>query len=237
MNNQIKKRCTMNCGLAKGDTRTRAQMMKDCDDCDVLTERDHEFIAIERLSNAMVLKLDKKRAEGRGGWQTASAETLSQMLIEHVAKGDPVDVANFCMMLFMNGQSIVTKSTERSAIPAIFSEVNDAISMFHALKVAPDAGKTKVEALVQRTEKWDYKRTLAPDHNAMRVNYSGLLGVAVRALMRSDPCHAEMLRQMQVHLEELGQRFYEGDISVVDEFLQLYCIESDARKALKGGAA
>lgn len=152
MNNQIKKRCTMNCGLAKGDTRTRAQMMEDCDDCDVLTERDHEFIAIERLSNAMVLKLDKKRAEGWGGWQTASAETLSQMLINHVAKGDPVDVANLCMMLFMNGQSIVT---ERSAIPAAFSEFKEAIATWK--DATPEAGASNIEAMIQRIAELEAK--------------------------------------------------------------------------------
>jgi len=152
MNNQIKKRCTMNCGLAKGDTRTRAQMMEDCDYCDVLTERDHEFIAIERLSNAMILKLDKKRAEGRGGWQTASAETLSQMLINHVAKGDPVDVANFCMMLFMNGQSIVT---ERSAIPSIFAGVQEAIATWK--DATPDAGVANIEAMIQRITELETK--------------------------------------------------------------------------------
>ncbi len=31
--------------------------------------------------------------------------------------------------------------------------------------------------------------------------------------------------EMLNHLEELGQRFYAGDIKVVDEFLQLYALD------------
>ena len=46
-----------------------------------------------------------------------------------------------------------------------------------------------------------------------------------------------MLRQLQDHLQELGERWYDGDMAVVDELLQLYGIESKAREALaeKGG--
>lgn len=58
---------------------------------------------VERLAIAMKLKLAAKRTEGRGGWDDPSAcpvEDLAQMLIDHLPKGDPVDVANFAMMLF-----------------------------------------------------------------------------------------------------------------------------------------
>lgn len=74
---------------------------------------------------------------------------------------------------------------------------------------------------------------LSADHTGMRVDYSGLLGQCRRALARSEPGEAEMLRQLQEHLKELGRRYYAGDLPVVDEFLQLYCIEHDARVALK----
>ncbi|MFZ6727391.1 hypothetical protein ACO0K2_18010 [Undibacterium sp. MH2W] len=75
---------------------------------------------------------------------------------------------------------------------------------------------------------------LAPDHKGMRVDYSGLLGQSVNVLKRSDPANAEMLRQLSEHMTELGKRFYSGDISVVDEFLQLYCVETKLREKLKG---
>ncbi|MBL8510192.1 MAG: hypothetical protein JNM52_00980 [Betaproteobacteria bacterium] len=73
---------------------------------------------------------------------------------------------------------------------------------------------------------------LAKDHGGMRVDYIGLLGQCRMALFH-EKALAEMLRQLEGHLEELGKRWYAGDITVVDQFLQLYCIEHDARVSLK----
>lgn len=73
---------------------------------------------------------------------------------------------------------------------------------------------------------------LAPDHQGMRVSYQGLLFAVAHELSPTSPGHAEMVRQLQDHLEELGRRYYAGDLAVVDEFLQLYCIEKPARDAL-----
>ncbi|MDH1341893.1 hypothetical protein [Ectopseudomonas oleovorans] len=76
---------------------------------------------------------------------------------------------------------------------------------------------------------------LAADHKGMRVDYSGLIKQSVGALRRGvkEPGLAEMLRQLQEHMTELGQRWYSGDTSVVDELLQLYAVEDGARDALK----
>ncbi len=59
----------------------------------------------------MKAKLVASRHKGRGGWQDkddCSQEHLSKLLREHVEKGDPVDVANFCMMLHYRGECILT---------------------------------------------------------------------------------------------------------------------------------
>lgn len=78
---------------------------------------------------------------------------------------------------------------------------------------------------------------LAKKHEGMRVDYSGLLGQCQRALgNRGESANAEMLRQLKDHLQELGRRWYAGDTAVVDEILQLYCIEKDARAALAASA-
>lgn len=66
--------------------------------------------AVDRFATAMKAKLAKKRADGRGGWQTASEAHLSALLHEHVAKGDPVDVANLAMMLHQIGQRVAALS-------------------------------------------------------------------------------------------------------------------------------
>lgn len=89
-----------------------------------------------------------------------------------------------------------------------------------------------VEPLLAKPHPFDL---LAADHKGMRVDYSGLLKQAVSALRRGvkEPGLAEMLRQLQEHMTELGQRWYHGDTAVVDELLQLYAVEDGARDALK----
>lgn len=79
---------------------------------------------------------------------------------------------------------------------------------------------------------------LGPEHKGMRVDYSGLFKQARGALARGikEPALAEMLRQFQGHMQELGQRWYAGDTAVIDELLQLYCIEQGARAQAKEGA-
>lgn len=68
-------------------------------------------IAVDRFAIAMKTKLSKKRDEGRGGWEDkddCSHIFLSQLLREHVEKGDPVDVGNFAMMLHQRGERITS---------------------------------------------------------------------------------------------------------------------------------
>lgn len=71
--------------------------------------------AVDRFAAAMKAKLAKSREKGRGGWEDkaqCSAEYLSELLRGHVEKGDPVDVANFCMMLQQRGEGIQATDSE-----------------------------------------------------------------------------------------------------------------------------
>lgn len=66
--------------------------------------------AVDRFAEALKAKLADARAKGRGGWQedeSGMQQRLSDMLREHVAKGDPRDVANFCMFLHQRGEAIL----------------------------------------------------------------------------------------------------------------------------------
>lgn len=66
-------------------------------------------LAVDRFAAAMKAKMAQKRAEGRGGWDdknTCSAARLQVMLVEHLAKGDPVDIGNFAMMLWNRGEPV-----------------------------------------------------------------------------------------------------------------------------------
>ena len=66
-------------------------------------------LAVDRFAAAMKAKMAQKRAEGRGGWDdkaVCSAARLQIMLVEHLAKGDPVYVGNFAMMLWNRGEAV-----------------------------------------------------------------------------------------------------------------------------------
>lgn len=98
---------------------------------------------------------------------------------------------------------------------------------FHAARDASHAGAAQDDI------------RLSADHKGMRVDYSGLLKQAQNALAYGikEPALSEMLRQFREHLGELGQRWYAGDVTVVDEILQLYCVSSAARAAIKAQMA
>lgn len=67
-------------------------------------------IAVDRFAAAMKEKLAAARAKGRGGWENdepGMQQRLSDMLRAHVEKGDPRDVANFCMFLHQRGEAIL----------------------------------------------------------------------------------------------------------------------------------
>ena len=64
-------------------------------------------LGVLRFAQAMNIKLAKKRRQGKRGWNTTrysgwgcSVRELEKMLRDHLAKGDVVDVANFCMMIW-----------------------------------------------------------------------------------------------------------------------------------------
>lgn len=76
-------------------------------------------IAVDRFAELMKQKLAVSRGKGRGGWddpELCHVSDLAQMLIEHIPKGDPVDIANFAMMLcFREGGYEALKQVSASA--------------------------------------------------------------------------------------------------------------------------
>lgn len=72
-------------------------------------------VAVDAFAAAMKSKLARKRNEGRDGWQDktqCSQDRLSDLLRQHAGKGDPVDVANFCMMLYQRGELIAQQDAD-----------------------------------------------------------------------------------------------------------------------------
>lgn len=79
--------------------------------------------AVDAFARAMKSKLADARANGRGGWHDRDAcpqERLSDMLRAHVEKGDPRDVANFCMFLHQRGECILPCEVDRRAAEPIY---------------------------------------------------------------------------------------------------------------------
>lgn len=76
-------------------------------------------IAVDKFAAAMKAKMAKQRAKGYDGWDDEAAcpvDRLQSMLVEHVAKGDPVDVGNFAMMLF-NRDARTTMPQQAASVP------------------------------------------------------------------------------------------------------------------------
>lgn len=61
---------------------------------------------------------------------------------------------------------------------------------------------------------------LAKKHDGMKISASGIL-LRIRGQLKFG---AESMDQ---HLKQMANRYYAGDLSAVDEFLQLYCLDDD----------
>ena len=109
---------------------------------------------VKKLKEAMKEKLRASRLKGRCGWQDkndCSQEHLSRLLREHVEKGDPVDVANFCMMLHYRGERIMGPG------PNLADATKTPLPERQAGGV-----EARVKALEDRYEDW--KRVSEPPH-------------------------------------------------------------------------
>lgn len=106
-----------------------------------------EFIddqGVADFAAAMRRKLEKKRAEGRGGWHDpdqCQLDTLAVMLLDHLEKGDPVDIGNFAMMLYNRGDGA---DGQPSVLGATFREW-----LYHQLK-ARDIVASNLQAALDK---------------------------------------------------------------------------------------
>ncbi len=70
--------------------------------------------AVDRFAVALKAKLAAARAKGRAGWESCDPAALRAGLRDHLAKGDPRDVAAYALFLWARGES--------TAEPVVFSE-------------------------------------------------------------------------------------------------------------------
>lgn len=78
--------------------------------------------AVDQFAVVMKAKLAQARAKGRSGWHECAPAALSAMLREHVEKGDPRDVANFCMFLWSLGQPISAAPVAQEPVARVNDE-------------------------------------------------------------------------------------------------------------------
>ena len=59
-----------------------------------------DYSSVDSFAEAMKEKMFQKSEKGYSGWRDCPPDNLRKLLTEHIEKGDPIDVANFCMMLW-----------------------------------------------------------------------------------------------------------------------------------------
>lgn len=87
-------------------------------------EAQPDDMAVDRFADAMKEKLRIAREKGQHGWQHLTAEAITLALMDHLLKGDPVDVANFAMFLHQTQRGI-----DQDAV------VTYALRVLHGLRV------------------------------------------------------------------------------------------------------
>ncbi|MPS35040.1 MAG: hypothetical protein E2593_07065 [Stenotrophomonas sp.] len=104
--------------LSPADNHTLREVIRSVIDASPKGDVHPDDLSVDAFAAAMKAKLADARAKGRGGWngdEPGMQQRLSDMLRTHVEKGDPRDVANFCMFLHQRGEAIGPKG----AAPAI----------------------------------------------------------------------------------------------------------------------
>lgn len=90
--------------------------------------------AVEKLAVMMKQKLAEKRAQGRSGWDTdCTQQRLSDLLRQHVEKGDVLDVANFCAFLFARGERVSAAQAQED-VPDMFWDADDTENFAHEIQ-------------------------------------------------------------------------------------------------------
>ncbi len=67
--------------------------------------------AVDRFAEVLKAKMAKSRAKGRYGWwdpEDTSHAYMLRSMHEHIAKGDPLDVALFAMFLDFHGWATIS---------------------------------------------------------------------------------------------------------------------------------
>ncbi|WP_051281100.1 hypothetical protein [Rhodanobacter sp. OR92] len=114
-------------------------------------------VAVDRFARALKLKLSAARDKGRGGWSNDEPDMhqrLSDMLRAHVEKGDPRDVANFCMFLHQRGEGILPTRSQNQVevLPGRYFAADPAMGDFNLYATLADARTNAQRMLDEATD-------------------------------------------------------------------------------------
>lgn len=143
--------------------------------------------AVDRFAAAMKSKLAKKRAEGRGGWEDkeqCGASFLSQLLREHVEKGDPLDVGNLAMMLHQRGEAILAAPQASEAVRNAAQKSARAMTFDDWLARHCDSDDLTAYERELALDAWNAARS-SPQASAESIDLAGIDADRLRAIAAS----------------------------------------------------
>jgi len=129
------------------------------------TEQHPDDLAVDAFAEAMKAKMAAARAKGRGGWEDpvqCTADDLSRMLRDHVEKGDPRDVANFCMMLHQRGEAIAARQPVGQTFQAGVAERMGQCFLPSLYSNMTERGDRLLEEVLELLQAHDYDSARVP---------------------------------------------------------------------------
>ncbi len=165
-------------------------------------------IAVDRFAAAMRAKMAASRAKGRGGWDDpaqCTIESLQTMLIEHLAKGDPVDIGNFAMMLFNRAAPVAQPGQdERAAFEAwVVQHCSPLVAKHEVLRRSKDGMSYAMFSVEENWQAWQARAALSavaqPSNAATPPQFSerdlSVLRFALHMFASNAHLHAEAAAQ------------------------------------------
>lgn len=150
--------------------QTTAEASQDVDCPDPITDA----LALEIFFKRMTDKMIRSARSGRSGWQGCSEGKLNRMLHAHIAKGDPVDVANFCMMLSALGYSTTPCHADSKSSTGLIVDPRNLFASINPIGASADELEQGRSGFVDERTHADYLIFLA----------------GYRAALEAEPCES-----------------------------------------------
>ncbi len=152
---------------------------------------------VQLFAEAMKDKMEKQWQRGYRGWrgdidddgkEGCTVEQLQKALVSHVAKGDPVDVANFCMMLWNRKAGTKINFTTHDDTALLRNEVDAIAKLNHTQWLALE--NVRLLAARHRKEEWAQHMLRFIEEcgtNKAQVTRNQVEPVKDTALLRNEP--------------------------------------------------